>query len=111
MHQAVEVFEGEVMTVIGNKEEPVSAPGHVARDWSKAGDVDGDVRRLPVGWDVRHFNETVCIELRNYNSNRCLDAMRPRTDAIQISESGDHSNRSMSTHPKVRDAVKKDNSR
>src|SRR5215212_4796268 len=105
------MLEFEFLIVIVHQEKPVAAPCNIARHRSKPRQFDCDVRCEPVTRYVGDFDFTVIVKSCDDNSDRCLDAMCARTDAIQVRERSDDSDCSMPAHSKVRDAVEENHSR
>jgi hypothetical protein len=97
--------------VIVHEEKPVAAPRNVAGHWSIAGNLNRNLRCKSIAWNIRNFDLSIVIEMCDDDSDRRLDAMSTRLDAIHVRKRGNHSNGPMPAHAKISNAVEKDDSR
>src|SRR5688500_1691984 len=91
--------------MIFHQKEPVTAPRNIARHWSKARDVDGNVCLQPVTRHVCYLDRPMIVELRRNDPDRRLNTVSSWLNPSEVSESGYHANRPVAAHSEIRHIV------
>src|SRR6185369_146294 len=102
------IAEFQLLTVFVDQEEPVATPRNVSSHGTKTRHLDSDVSGEPITRHIRHFNVSILTEIRNDNSDGCLDAMFTGTNSIQVRQRRYHADGPMPAHSQVPRIVEKD---
>src|SRR5215470_4440732 len=91
-----------------NQEEPVSSPRHVTSHFSITRNSNGHVSSATIARHIVHGHFARLMQNRTHHTNGSLDPMFPGSDAIQVVESGDQTDRSVAAHAEIANVVKED---
>lgn len=106
--ERVEVAKLKIESVVLDQEEPVSPPGDIPANESKAWDLDRNGFRVTIARDVGERDTTVCVESCGDDSDGGFDPMITRHDAFEVSERGDETDGSVAAHAEEPHIIKED---
>src|SRR6185369_6478316 len=99
------MLEFKLLTVVVHKKEPVSTPRDISFNWSKPGNLHRDVGSESITRHIRHFHFSNIVEMRRHDSDRRLESMFTRTDAVKMGQRRDHADRAVSAHSQISGAI------